>query len=674
MPNKKYSQKFRKEWLQVKEFSSWLREVPGDNTKAHCKFCRCDILAKHSLLQKHIDSKKHKSCIPFESAPLTNYFVSKCNESARVEAGFALNICCHSSINTCDHLVEFCKATIKDSSVLSKIKMHRTKCSSIIKNVLSEHFEEDLISDIGERKFSLLLDESNDVSVTKILGVAIIYFSIKHHKIIHTFLTLIALEKCDAVSIVTALKEELLRLKLNISKLIGIGTDNASVMTGVNNGVYKQLKADVPNLILIRCVCHSIQLAVSHASSEALLRSLDYLISETYSWFSHSATRQIAYKQIYQTINDSKVPLKIVNTLDTRWLSIEPAISRILNQWLELKTHFEVARLTDKCYKAEVLYNMCRDEKHLLYLLALHPVLVQVQKVNKVFESNDADKTKLLDDLTRLMRELARSIMLPTSRIDPLLSDIQSHLDPEPNLGFRFERKATELISDKKISKEDIKIIRERTKNFLFLLFQQLKQRLPDNVSVLKQITCFSVQNTLKHIKEPVSAILQVMLTTDDEIAAAELQYNNIHLNNWSNISKTEDFWVEVDSFRDSSGVNPYKEISECALNLLALPNSNAEIERVFSMMNIIKSKLRNRMQLPMLNAILKVKYGVRRHGKCCKNYDLPASVINKIGTMATYRNTSTQESQEQPQPSTSLFEPNMYSCEEDDLDIFFDV
>ena len=138
---------------------------------------------------------------------------------------------------------------------------------------------------------------------------------------------MIALEKCDAVSIVTALKEELLRLKLNITKLIRIGTDNASVMAGVNNGVYKQLKPDVPNLILIRCVCHSIQLAVSHASSEALPRSLDYLISETYSWFSHSATRQIAYKQIYQTINDSKVPLKIVNTSDTRWLSIEPAIS-----------------------------------------------------------------------------------------------------------------------------------------------------------------------------------------------------------------------------------------------------------------------------------------------------------------------------------------------------------
>ena len=71
-------------------------------------------------------------------------------------------------------------------------------------------------------------------------------------------------------------------------------------------------------------------------------------------------------------------------------------------------------------------------------------------------------------------------------------------------------------------------------------------------------------------------------------------------------------------------------------------------------------------MQLPMLNAILKVKYGVKHHGKCCQNYYLPESVINKIGTLATYRDTSTQESQEQPQPSTS-----MYSCEEDGFDIF---
>ena len=56
------------------------------------------------------------------------------------------------------------------------------------------------------------------------------------------------------MSIATALKKELLRLKLIITKLIGIGTNNASVMIDVNNGAYNHLKAVVANLILIRCV------------------------------------------------------------------------------------------------------------------------------------------------------------------------------------------------------------------------------------------------------------------------------------------------------------------------------------------------------------------------------------------------------------------------------------
>ena len=35
----------------------------------------------------------------------------------------------------------------------------------------------------------------------------------------------------------------------------------------------------------MRCVCHSIQLAMSYASAECLLRNLEYLIAETHNWF-----------------------------------------------------------------------------------------------------------------------------------------------------------------------------------------------------------------------------------------------------------------------------------------------------------------------------------------------------------------------------------------------------
>ena len=116
------------------------------------------------------------------------------------------------------------------------------------------------------------------------------------------------MDKCDADSIVKALKKELMSKQLNIKKLVVIGTDNASAMIGVNNGVYKRLKTENSSLILIKCMCHSLQLAIFHASSKCLPRNLKFLVSKTYKWFSLSSRRQLAYKDLYQAINDRKSP------------------------------------------------------------------------------------------------------------------------------------------------------------------------------------------------------------------------------------------------------------------------------------------------------------------------------------------------------------------------------
>lgn len=140
------------------------------------------------------------------------------------------------------------------------------------------------------------------------------------------------MDTVNADGIVAALRSVLDKYKLNIHNLKGIGTDNASVMVGINNGVYAKLKLEVPHLILIRCVCHSLQLAVSSATKEHLPRNLEFLIRETFNWFSHSSQRRKSYKQLYNLINVGDDPLKITSVSQTRWLSIESAVSRIHTQ------------------------------------------------------------------------------------------------------------------------------------------------------------------------------------------------------------------------------------------------------------------------------------------------------------------------------------------------------
>ena len=74
-------------------------------------------------------------------------------------------------------------------------------------------------------------------------------------------------------------------------------------------------------------------MALSHAFEETQ-RKLEFLISN----------RRLYYKSVYQTINCGSEPLLIPQMCNTRWISIKPAVNRILEQWVELKFLFEVAR------------------------------------------------------------------------------------------------------------------------------------------------------------------------------------------------------------------------------------------------------------------------------------------------------------------------------------------
>ncbi|GBP12625.1 hypothetical protein EVAR_10281_1 [Eumeta japonica] len=74
------------------------------------------------------------------------------------------------------------------------------------------------------------------------------------------------LYECDADGIVAAIKASLTRFGIPLQNLMGIGTDNAAVMVGVNNGVHAKLKRELQSLILVRCVFHSLQLAISAAT------------------------------------------------------------------------------------------------------------------------------------------------------------------------------------------------------------------------------------------------------------------------------------------------------------------------------------------------------------------------------------------------------------------------
>ena len=108
-----------------------------------------------------------------------------------------------------------------------------------------------MLNDIGDSRYSLLIDESTDISVNKYLGIVIIYYSNCKNKTVSTFLDLNPLENSSVQGIVDGIVECLKRCNLKLENLVSIGTDNANVMVGRNAGVVEILKAKYSHLILI---------------------------------------------------------------------------------------------------------------------------------------------------------------------------------------------------------------------------------------------------------------------------------------------------------------------------------------------------------------------------------------------------------------------------------------
>ena len=378
------------------------------------RHCKCEIRAHHSDLQRHAATTKHKQNAAKLSSARTLFDVGCSskqvdNTEKIAELKLAAHIACHSSIATVDHLGEIVKnISGKD------ISLHRTKCSALIKKALSLAVHDELLTDLKDQSYSLIIDESTDTGMEKQPCVVVRDYSQLKKCIVTTFLGIIALESGTAEGILNAVVQFLDTNKLQVEKCIGLATDGCNVMCGRNNSVITKFQAVCPRVVHIRCICHSIQLCSSYAL-KTLPHNIEFMVAETYNWFCHSTVRQQKYKQLYSCINVGEEPLKILKVSDIRWLSIAPCVQRVLDQYEELKLHFQLVKDEECNYTAELLYQMYCTPENKLYLLFLKPILLELNRVNKLFQLDKGSPVKLLGELITLYSTMLLRVVKPTT-------------------------------------------------------------------------------------------------------------------------------------------------------------------------------------------------------------------------------------------------------------------
>lgn len=159
-----------------------------------------------------------------------------------VDLKLAVHITTHSALRSIDHMVEILKAFGK-GSCLENVRMQRTKCTKLIVEQLVQH--------VGNKGYSLIVDESTNISVSKYMAYCIRYHSESLNRITIEFLGLAIVERATTDALRDMTIEVLNELKLKPENIIGIGVDGASNLCGQNHSLYTLLREISPNIQLI---------------------------------------------------------------------------------------------------------------------------------------------------------------------------------------------------------------------------------------------------------------------------------------------------------------------------------------------------------------------------------------------------------------------------------------
>ena len=236
-----------------------------------------------------------------------------------------------------DHFSDLCKVMFPDSPIAQGIHMKRTKASEMAKK-LGSAITEDLVDRLRKNPFSVIIDETTDVSRTKVLTVVVKFYDMEDGYIKTKMLDLVDTYDWNnndvgssGESLYNMIIETFNHHQIPHANFIGFAADTTSNMMGNSNSVASRLRQNFPGITIFKCICHSLHLCASEAARQ-LPRACEALIRNVHNYFSHSAKRIFEFNQFRDFFFEEEHH-NMLQPSQTRWLSLAKAVERTLKQW-----------------------------------------------------------------------------------------------------------------------------------------------------------------------------------------------------------------------------------------------------------------------------------------------------------------------------------------------------
>ncbi|XP_043270179.1 uncharacterized protein [Venturia canescens] len=400
---------------------------------------------------------------------------------------------------------------------------------------------------------------------------------------------------------------------------------------GSISGVQARFKQIIPNLFVLGCVCHSFNLC-SSAAAQKLPRSLEDMIRSIYNYFAHSSNR-VSKLQEFQAFVELK-PHKMFRPSQTRWLSLQAAVDRVLENWTALTLFFTNECFEDNLQSVQNILGQLQTPIYKVYFTFLSYVLELVNKLNVEFQ---AEKPKLHLLLSRV-RALYRSILRNYIEIKYLDRISLQNINPsDPRLFLKLEQvyfgaQTDLLLSNKDIDPKELHSFRTHALSYYVLLAEQLKKRFNFDDEVLLFMSWF---NPAIAVSGDISNIATQSFKLFPQLVN-DLERLNIEWRLVADLSELkafkeetlETFWTHIFQIKNDLKDLMFPNLTKLVKGLLCLPHSSAAAERVFSQLNLLKNKMRNKLHVDTCESILHAKELL--DDKTCHNWQSSQALLKR--------------------------------------------
>ena len=585
---------------------------------------------KKSAIKDHSSSQQHRDAIQAEMLSRVSLFHKEVTEKEKVKDAVLLNAFLAAywlakeeiANQKFSSLIELLKIVSPENMKFFNYSGEETVRSIFL--AIGRALMERLLTNVKEAGcYGLLSDEVTDISVMEILITFVQFFNSKTEKVETHFLFVEDILKnsssANAETIFNILTEKLNGYGLQLQKLSSMASDGAAVMTGERSGVAARLKEVNSKVITFHCLCHKLALACTDTTSDIdYIKNIELWLRQLWKMFENSPKRMAMYMKVQLQVKSVQlsdkgkkiVGKKLKKACQTRWLSFHAATSALFDDYLAvLQT---LGQLKDNDAVACGLLSKVQTAKFIGAIYILNAVLPILSSLSKTFQKGTINFSHIKPSIDYTISKL-NEVMQAKS---PIL-DLKKDLLPEGRLNLSEVSLTPSM--EEQLSNLLIKYVRSLNEN--------IHRRFDDALPV---VSAFSIFDPLA-VPNPGSpgfkdyGVKEVKILashfypgdTREPQLLAEWEKFKYDLSSWKpaipdevkkshEMTATEWCLTRLMKLQTSFSL-VFPALVQIAEVCLSMPVSNAWPERGCSALKRVKTRLRSRLSVEMLQTLLAI-------------------------------------------------------------------